>query len=181
MAIRVLLRLRVAVAEQGRYRNLGILQAGVSKVGRQPVCRPDRHLAGRVSLSPIQRLSAAYKLCKLSAMTNPLRWQQRFSNYRKALGKLKEALEGDTETLSDLEKEGVIQRFEYTHELAWTTLKDYLEYQGLGDRITGSRDATREAFAAGSGFSQNPRVTIAGCRRSPIMELACLPRTGSRP
>lgn len=48
---------------------------------------------------------------------------------------------------SDLEQEGVIQRFEYTHELAWKVMKDYFEYQGnMG--ISGSRDATREAFKA---------------------------------
>jgi nucleotidyltransferase substrate binding protein (TIGR01987 family) len=44
-----------------------------------------------------------------------------------------------------LEKEGLIQRFEYTYELAWKVMKDYLEYQGITG-ITGSRDAIREAF-----------------------------------
>ena len=50
--------------------------------------------------------------------------------------------------LSDLEKQGAIQAFEFTHELAWNVIKDYFEYQG-GSQITGSRDATREAFAKG--------------------------------
>lgn len=82
-------------------------------------------------------------------MEKDIRWQQRFSNYRKALGKLAEISGMEVEKMSDLEKEGVIQRFEYTHELAWNTLKDFLSYQGVSSTIFGSRDATREAFAAG--------------------------------
>lgn len=50
--------------------------------------------------------------------------------------------------LSELEEQGLIQRFEFTHELAWNVLKDFFEYQGNTD-ITGSRDATREAFNKG--------------------------------
>jgi nucleotidyltransferase substrate binding protein (TIGR01987 family) len=78
---------------------------------------------------------------------NDIRWQQRFSNYRKALSQLKKFIdkEGD---LSDLEKQGLVKAFEYTYELAWTTLKDFLEYSGQRD-IYGSRDATRKAFELG--------------------------------
>jgi nucleotidyltransferase substrate binding protein (TIGR01987 family) len=47
--------------------------------------------------------------------------------------------------LSELEEQGLIQAFEFTHELAWNVMKDYFEYQG-NTSITGSRDATREAF-----------------------------------
>lgn len=50
--------------------------------------------------------------------------------------------------LSELEAQGLIQRFEFTHELAWNVCKDYFEYQG-NTEITGSRDATREAFNKG--------------------------------
>jgi len=81
-----------------------------------------------------------------------IRWEQRFANYNRAFAKLQETVElldttkeDFTDTLSDLEKEGLIQRFEYTHELAWKVMKDYIEYQGATD-IGGSRDATREAF-----------------------------------
>lgn len=78
-----------------------------------------------------------------------IRWKQRFSNYQKAFEKLAEVVENTTLTqLSDLEKEGLIQRFEYTHELSWKVMKDYLEYQGISG-ITGSRDAIREAFQKG--------------------------------
>jgi len=82
-------------------------------------------------------------------MGKDIRWQQRFSNYKKALLQLGEAvaLSGSRE-LSNLEKQGVIQAFEFTHELAWTTLKDFLEYKGQKD-IYGSKDASRKAFQLG--------------------------------
>ena len=72
--------------------------------------------------------------------TKDIRWQQRFSNYQKALAQLRRFISKDT--LNEL---GLIQCFEYTHELAWSTLKDFLEYRGHTD-IFGSKDATREAF-----------------------------------
>jgi nucleotidyltransferase substrate binding protein (TIGR01987 family) len=83
-------------------------------------------------------------------MSSPkdIRWHQRFSNYKKALAKLSEVADQDFSEFSDLEKEGLIQRFEYTHELAWNVMKDFLFYQGIIS-ITGSRDATREAFKNG--------------------------------
>ena len=60
------------------------------------------------------------------------RWQYRFDNYSRAFSLLREAVELQQERpLSDLEKEGVIQRFEYTWELAWKTIKDYLENEGV--------------------------------------------------
>jgi nucleotidyltransferase substrate binding protein (TIGR01987 family) len=83
-----------------------------------------------------------------------VRWIQRFSNYRKALYKLTQAVEIVNEQVEldekvdDLLKEGLIQRFEYTHELAWKVMKDYAEYQGYTD-IRGSRDAIRKAFEMG--------------------------------
>lgn len=54
----------------------------------------------------------------------------------------------EDEEVDDLLKEGLIQRFEYTHELAWKVMKDYAEYQGYTD-IRGSRDAFRKAFDMG--------------------------------
>ena len=74
-----------------------------------------------------------------------IRREQRFSNYNKALIKLNEGVKINRENISELEKEGVIQRFEFTHELAWNVMKDYLEYQG-NSSVSGSRDATREGF-----------------------------------
>lgn len=75
-----------------------------------------------------------------------IRWKQRFANYKKAVLQLHQAVElSQQRTLSNLEKQGVIQAFEFTHELAWNVFKDYLEDQGT-QNIKGSRDATREAF-----------------------------------
>jgi nucleotidyltransferase substrate binding protein (TIGR01987 family) len=86
-----------------------------------------------------------------------IRWRQRFANFEKALNKLIEAvnyvktdIDFNENSISDIVldeiiKEGLIQRFEYTHELAWNLMKDYAEFQGNSD-VGGSRDATREAF-----------------------------------
>jgi len=76
------------------------------------------------------------------------RWKQRFQNYKKALLQLNEAVEAYDEKSPNIIKEGVLQRFEFTHELAWKVLKDYLEYEGH-QNITGSRTATRLAFNIG--------------------------------
>lgn len=79
--------------------------------------------------------------------TPDIRSQQRYSNFTKALAQLSEANElSKQRSLSRLEKQGLIQAFEFTYELAWNTLKDYLTFQGIPDLI-GSRDTTRESFA----------------------------------
>lgn len=78
-----------------------------------------------------------------------VRWMQRFNNYKKALKQLQEAVElMEERELTRLEKQGFIQAFEYTHELAWKTLKDFLENRG-NTGIYGSRDAIKEAFKLG--------------------------------
>ena len=78
--------------------------------------------------------------------TKDIRWEQRFSNYQKALNQLQKFI--DKGDLSILEKQGLVKAFEYTFELAWTTLKDFLEYNGHTD-IFGSRDAIRKSFGLG--------------------------------
>jgi nucleotidyltransferase substrate binding protein (TIGR01987 family) len=79
-------------------------------------------------------------------MTEDIRWKQRFSNYLLALQTLTDAAGlARQRHLSALEEQGVIQSFEFTHELAWNVLKDYLEYQGVMG-VVGSRGAVREAF-----------------------------------
>lgn len=78
-----------------------------------------------------------------------VRWKQRLNNYSLALSQLKSAVDlTKTRPLSNLEKQGIIQAFEFTHELAWNVMKDYFEYQG-NTQITGSRDATKESFQKG--------------------------------
>lgn len=78
-----------------------------------------------------------------------IRWVRRWGNYQKALQQLKEAVQlmGQRE-LSNLEKQGMIQAFEYTHELAWKMVSDFLKSRGDAE-IYGSRDATRQAFQLG--------------------------------
>jgi nucleotidyltransferase substrate binding protein (TIGR01987 family) len=75
-----------------------------------------------------------------------IRWQQRFSNYQKALVQLKKFVK--KKNLNELEEQGLIQAFEYTHELAWKTLADFIKSRGTKD-VFGSKDATREAFSLG--------------------------------
>jgi nucleotidyltransferase substrate binding protein (TIGR01987 family) len=75
-----------------------------------------------------------------------IRWKQRFYNFSKALGQLQKFI--DKRDLNELEEQGLIQAFEYTYELAWNTIKDYYEHQGVAD-IQGSRDAFRIASTRG--------------------------------
>ncbi|MFM2069416.1 MAG: hypothetical protein RLZZ584_4325, partial [Pseudomonadota bacterium] len=76
-----------------------------------------------------------------------IRWHQRLANYQRALAQLQAAVTLQAQRpLSELEQQGLIQAFEFTHELAWNVMKDFFVHQGRGD-IAGSRDATRAAFA----------------------------------
>ncbi len=83
-------------------------------------------------------------------MQEDIRWKQRFDNYQRALQQLRQAVElSESRDLSDLEKQGMIQAFEYTHELAWNTLKDFLKEKGATEPLYGSKDTTRLAFSQG--------------------------------
>ncbi|MBN6069696.1 nucleotidyltransferase substrate binding protein [Aggregatibacter actinomycetemcomitans] len=77
-----------------------------------------------------------------------VRWKQRFENYKRALNQLETALHEYADTNLDIIKEGIIQRFEFTHELAWKLMQDILQVEGVAD-ILGSRTATRMAFNRG--------------------------------
>ena len=78
-----------------------------------------------------------------------IRWIQRFDNFKRAFARLNDAAAlAKQRGLSDLERQGLIQAFEFTHELAWNTLKDFLTSHGAAAKLYGSRDATRAAFAA---------------------------------
>lgn len=81
---------------------------------------------------------------------NPdVRWRQRLHSFRKAFRRLSDAAALAAERdLTELEQQGLIQAFEFTHELAWKTLKDFLESKGATE-IYGSKVATRQAFATG--------------------------------
>ncbi len=75
-----------------------------------------------------------------------IRWIQRFDNFCKALAQMTRFM--DKDELNELEEQGLIQSFEYNHELAWKTLKDFLEAKGLS-QLYGSKDVSREAFKQG--------------------------------
>lgn len=78
-----------------------------------------------------------------------IRWVQRYKHFGQAFEQLKKAVRlAKQRKLTELEEQGMIQAFEYTHELAWNTLKDFLENQGLSN-LYGSIDSTREAFKRG--------------------------------
>lgn len=78
-----------------------------------------------------------------------IRWIQRYNNFKKAYAQLKDAVRlAQQRPLSKLEEQGLIQAFEFTHELAWNTLKDFLESRGVQD-LYGSKDSTRAAFKTG--------------------------------
>jgi len=78
-----------------------------------------------------------------------VRWLQRLANYERALGQLTRAVElAQERPLSELERQGLIQAFEFVFELAWNLMKDYFLYQG-NPTITGARDAIRTAFKQG--------------------------------
>ena len=79
-------------------------------------------------------------------MAEDVRWQQRFSNYRRALAQLETFLQPPG--LNEREQQGLIKAFEYTFELSWNTLRDLLRSQGDAS-LLGSRDTLREAFRLG--------------------------------
>jgi nucleotidyltransferase substrate binding protein (TIGR01987 family) len=82
-------------------------------------------------------------------MKEDIRWKQRFGIFQRVFLELEEAvLLSQKRSLSKLENQGLIQEFEYTHELAWNMIKDYLEEQGIFDLI-GSKNTIREAFKLG--------------------------------
>ena len=79
-------------------------------------------------------------------MINIPRWEQRLDSYHKALARLAEIVGASKKrALNEFERDGLVQRFEFTHELSWKLMKAYAEYQGF-DGIGGSRDAIRKAF-----------------------------------
>ena len=72
-----------------------------------------------------------------------IRWVQRFENYTKALSQLTQAVGRYDESAEALIKEGILQRFEFTHELAWKVMKDFLEYEGTRTLPARVRPAAR--------------------------------------
>lgn len=71
-----------------------------------------------------------------------IRWKQRYNNFKDALSFLNEAV--NKKQLSELEKAGVVQSFEFTFELAWKTMKDYLNEKGVN--VIYPKDVIKGAF-----------------------------------
>jgi nucleotidyltransferase substrate binding protein (TIGR01987 family) len=78
-------------------------------------------------------------------MNQDVRWVQRFQNLENAVAFLEEATQ--QETYSKLEAAGLIQSFEFTFELTWKTLKDYLTDQSF--KVRSPRETIKQAFQSG--------------------------------
>ncbi len=79
----------------------------------------------------------------------PTRWQQRFENFSAAFNLLESTFQQKAlAEFSDLEKEGIVQRFKISFELAWKTLRDYLEHTGITLEQITPREVIKAAFAA---------------------------------
>lgn len=83
-------------------------------------------------------------------MTEEVRWHYRFRNFSRAYALLSEALGQEVAELNELEREGAIQRFEYTFQLAWLTLKDRLQYGGIVFTEVTPRSVIQQEFTAKS-------------------------------
>jgi len=79
-------------------------------------------------------------------MAEDIRWIQRLDNWNRALMQLSKFMQKDD--LNEMEEQGLIQSFEYNHELAWKTQKDFLQDSGYSD-LFGSKDVARKAFEVG--------------------------------
>lgn len=78
-----------------------------------------------------------------------IRWIQRFKHFKQAFAQLEKGVHlSVARPLTALEEQGLIQAFEFTHELAWNVLKDFLEERGVFN-LYGSKDTTREAYKRG--------------------------------
>ena len=83
---------------------------------------------------------------RIRHMSQEIRWHYRFDNFSRAHSLLRDALEDGVEPLSQLEREGVIQRFEYTFELSWKLLKDKMDHDGVKLLSGTPREVIRQAF-----------------------------------
>lgn len=78
-------------------------------------------------------------------MKEDIRWKQRFQNYNKAILQLTEFMHADT--LNAMERQGLIKCFEYSFELGWKTMKDYLSFQGV--TVATPRETIQKGFNIG--------------------------------
>ncbi|MEY2491387.1 MAG: hypothetical protein QOH24_338 [Verrucomicrobiota bacterium] len=81
-------------------------------------------------------------------MSKDIRWKQRFQNFDKAFRLLREPFSRELDSFSNLEKEGIVQRFEITFELGWKTLKDYLVFSGVSFEQVTPREVIKQGFSS---------------------------------
>lgn len=81
-------------------------------------------------------------------MNHDVRWKQRFQNFNKAVELLNELSEAELNRLPQIAKEGFIQRFELSIELAWKTLKDKMEDDGIVLQQLSPKGILRQAWQA---------------------------------
>ena len=75
-----------------------------------------------------------------------IRWEQRFNNFSRVFTLLYNELgKKEIDSFDQLQQEGLIQRFEYTFELLWKTLKDYLEHEGAEIDIISPKNVFKTA------------------------------------
>jgi len=75
-----------------------------------------------------------------------IRWKQRFKHFVKAFTLLRSALEDkEIDDFDDLQQEGLVQRFEYTFELLWKTLKDYLDNEEVDIGLISPKNVIKAA------------------------------------
>lgn len=84
----------------------------------------------------------------MNAESSDVRWKQRFDNLQRAYQRLRWALEiQQQDPDNDLMRMAVIKSYEFTFELSWKTLKDFLAYNGIDAKLP--REVLKQAFATG--------------------------------
>lgn len=85
------------------------------------------------------------------------RWEQKLDSYRKALNRLAEIVNCSRQRpLSEFEKDGLVQRFEFTHEMAWKLMMSFCKAQSPEEELFGSKDSTR--WAAGRNLLDDAEI-----------------------
>ena len=102
----------------------------------------------RSTRRPHARVARSGVVAGVGHMTNDIRWKQRFQGFDRGLMLIRDALARGPSALSPLEREGLIKRFEFTFELTWKTVKDFLEASGLIISPVTPRQVIKDAFAA---------------------------------
>lgn len=91
-------------------------------------------------------------------------FNHKYENFSNALLRLKDALK--IEEPDEVQIDGIIQRFEFTFELAWKTMKEYLEFMGIGSDMIGPRGVLKAAFEQGLIFDGDTWIKMMEARNN---------------